>query len=234
MLQRRRIRAVGSDRENPLNVRIIASCNRPLAQLVSQGLFRADLYYRLDIIRLTIPPLRKRREDLPSLLLALTRRYTSLYGSIESIDDRLIRRLTEQPFAGNVRELEHTVQRMLIGKAEGCSLSLDDWMRQHLEGAPTCEEDELGSVATHLWNVITKRGASFDSVFREAEKKLLERALSDGGTRRVLAARLGISERNLYHKLKEHGVRNTQQSPVKEGIRCAKSGSAMESLTQIA
>jgi len=228
VLQRTRVRALGCDKEEALDVRIIAACNCPLAPLVSKGLFRADLYHRLDVIHLFIPPLRERREDLPALLLALSRRHQDLYSRVDSIDEKLVRYLMVEAFPGNVRELDNAVQRMLFCKSEGTSLSLDDWVRQERESGPALE-DEVGRAAAHLWNVLAHHRTSVASIFRELERRLLEDALAEGGPRRALAARLGISERNLYHKLRGHGVR--QKSPsVSDSAATAKFGSSTQIL----
>ena len=208
-LQRGRVRAVGSDCETPFDVRVIAACNQPLQPLVRDGRFRADLYYRLDVIRLALPPLRDRRGDIPALMLMFAKRYEAFYGPIDSADQDLIRHLTCHPFAGNVRELQHAVQRMLFAKTEGQSLTLNDWIRQ----APTADstpEDDLAHAAARLWRAIDHHGASLDSAFREVERRLLESALAEGGTRRQIAIQLGMSERNLYLKLRALGVRETE------------------------
>jgi len=209
VLQRGRVRAVGSDSETPLDVRVIAACNQPLEPLVREGKFRADLYYRLDVIRLALPPLRERREDITALLLRFAKRYEEFYGPVDSVDPDLVRHLCGQPFAGNVRELQHAVQRMLFAKTEGRSLTLEDWLRQAPKSQPSAEED-LAHAAARLWRAIDQNGASFDATLRDLERRLLESALAEGGTKRQIAIQLGMSERNLYHKLRAHGVHEPQ------------------------
>jgi transcriptional regulator with GAF, ATPase, and Fis domain len=206
VLQRRTMRAVGSDREAPTDVRVIAAANRSLALLVKEGLFRADLFHRLNVIRLTLPPLRERPEDLPELVLAFARRHADLYGGIQSLDPELVRHLETCPFEGNVRELENAVQRMLFAKREGSLLTREDWLLQnsHDMGAPPAA-DRLIEAGNMLWRVLTGQEMSFSGLMRRVERDLLERALRvNGRTRRDIARFLGTSERTLYHKLKAH------------------------------
>src|SRR5271154_5205302 len=111
VLQRNVVRAVGSDREVPVDVRIISACNRPLTPLVQQNRFRADLYHRLNVVKLALPPLRERPEDIPGLVLQFVERHRYIYPDVTGIDTELNQFLKAQPFPGNVRELEHAVER---------------------------------------------------------------------------------------------------------------------------
>jgi transcriptional regulator with PAS, ATPase and Fis domain len=212
VIQRKTVRPVGSDREVPVDVRIIAACNQPLELLVEQGRFRADLYHRLNVVKLSLPPLRDRSSDLALLILAMARRHSHLYayGSIEKVDTNLVDYLQEEPFPGNVRELENTVQRMLFSKTTGVTLSLDDWIAQtaQQEGSEV-SHDLLAEAASALWKVIAQRGVPYARAFREMEKKILETALTaDGSTRQQIARQLQTSERTLYYKMRAHRLRS--------------------------
>jgi two-component system response regulator PilR (NtrC family) len=209
VIQRKTVRSVGSDRETPVDVRIIGACNQALEPLVQQGRFRADLYHRLNVVKLSLPPLRDRSSDLAVLILALAGRHSRLYayGSIESVDMELLKYLEEQPFLGNVRELENTVQRMLFSKTSGVTLSLEDWVAQT---EPEDEEsaDLLDTAAAALWKTISRCGLSYRSAFQEMEKRILETALHAGGsTRQQIARQLQTSERTLYYKMRAHHLR---------------------------
>src|SRR5262249_37669506 len=103
VMQRKTVRPVGSDREITVDVRVVAACNDPLEPLVQQGRFRADLYHRLNVIRLALPPLRERNSDLSALMLAFARRFAHLYSPIKSIEPDLLQHLEQQRFPGNVR-----------------------------------------------------------------------------------------------------------------------------------
>ena len=207
VIQRGVVRPVGSDQEKAIDVRIIAACNQPLKPLVQQNQFRGDLYHRLNVVRLVLPPLRSRLRDLPELILALARRHRDLYEPIEHVEPELIRYLETQPFWGNIRELENAVQRMLFSKAAGSSLSIADWMAQPEEKAEPKAETEsdpglLDQAAGMLWTVISN-GMSYKAAIREVERKVLENAVSASGeTRRELANRIRTSERTLYYKMR--------------------------------
>jgi transcriptional regulator with GAF, ATPase, and Fis domain len=213
VVQRGVVRAVGSDRETRIDVRIIAACNQPLEPLVRDGRFRSDLYHRLNVVKLMLPPLRERGDDLAQLMLSLARRHSSLYGPIESIDSSLLAQLAARPFPGNIRELENAVQRMLFVKTSGPSLDLADWKAQaqaqvKTEGAAV--SDPYADAADAMWKVIMQLGVPYAEAFQEIEKRVLEAAINTHGTtRREIAQRLHTSERTLYYKMRSHGLGNT-------------------------
>lgn len=205
VIQRRVVRAVGSDRELPIDLRIIAASNQPLEPLIRQGRFRSDLYHRLDVVKLCLPPLRERKADLGGLVLALATRHRGLYDHIETVDPELITLLEAVPFEGNVRELENAVQRMLFLKTTGRSLGLADWMAQAGHESGTALQDFISDAASALWKAISTRGISYAQAFQEMERRLLETALDRGGpNRRAIAQRLQTSERTLYYKMRTH------------------------------
>jgi DNA-binding NtrC family response regulator len=208
-LQRGIIRALGSDRETPVDVRVIAAANQPLEPMVAAGTFRSDLYYRLNVIQLRLPPLRERSEDLAALVLEFARRHAHLHEGIASVEPELLRHLQSFPFNGNVRELENTVQRMLFHKIDGDSLSRADWQDQQSSSAgPEHDgDDEIAQAANLLWLAIQKRGLALPELLRRAESAVLGKALQiQGKTRREIAEMLHTSERTLYHKLNSRNV----------------------------
>jgi transcriptional regulator with PAS, ATPase and Fis domain len=212
VLQRGVVRAVGSDREMHVDVRIISACNRPLLPLVQQNRFRADLYHRLNVVKLNLPPLREHPQDLAALILEFARRHSHVYSGISCIDPALVQYLTQQPFEGNVRELEHAVERMLFSKAEGCSLDLSDWMAQ-CGGAAGVSRDWIGEAADRLSSAMLERGMAYGKAMEEIEARVIENAVSQGGkTRREIAARLQTSERTLYHKMRIQRARKSLSS----------------------
>lgn len=200
VLQRRTTRPVGADREQPLDVRVIAASHTPLRELVDRGAFRADLYYRLDVIRVRLPPLRERDEDLSGLVLWLAARHADVYGPITAVEPALAARLATSSFPGNVRELEHLVARMLFGKSSGTTLGLDDLPDARDAAAPLVPSD--GTVSS-AWAAICDGSLGFGDAVRRFERDLLGRALTTASTRRELAVRLRMSERSLYKKLRQ-------------------------------
>lgn len=206
VIQRGVLRPVGSDKELPIDVRIIAACNRPLAPLVSQNRFRADLYHRLNVICLRLPPLRERPHDLESLVLTFALRYRHVYDPIVAVGSDLIRFLQLQTFEGNVRELENSVLRMLFQKRSGNSLDLADWVGE-ADAQPAAGRDLMLEAGERLWEIICAHGLSYASAIEQLERQIIQLALRDGGaTRRDVARRLQTSERTLYHKMRTHHV----------------------------
>jgi two-component system response regulator PilR (NtrC family) len=206
-LQRGSVRALGADRETAVDVRVIAAANRRLEPLVAEGAFRPDLYHRLNVIRLSLPPLRERGEDLASLVLEFARRYPDLYKRIESLEPELLQHLQACRFEGNVRELENAVQRTLFMKDDGDSLTRADWMRQESDLPEAAHPDEMPTAANLLWIIMLRHELPFPELMRQIEGELLRRALRIGGkTRREIADFLNTSERTLYHKMHAHGI----------------------------
>jgi len=214
-LQRGSVRPVGADRELRVDVRVIAAANRPLERLVSEGSFRTDLYHRLNVIKLNLPPLRDRdRDDLAALVLEFARRYPALYQRIESLDPELLQHLQVCRFEGNVRELENAVQRMLFLKDEGSSLTRADWLRQESQSEiQPRTADDIPNAADLLWLIMQRNELPFPELMRKIEGELLRRAIQDGGkTRREIAKLLQTSERTLYHKMSAHGISGSREA----------------------
>ena len=211
VLQRSAVRTIGSDLEARVDVRIIAAANQPLKPLVVQNRFRADLYHRLNVVRLQLPPLRDRMQDLPSLALAFAHRHRGIYEPIERLEPELVRFLQLRSYPGNVRELENDVQRMLFSKVGGTSLELADWYRQLGDAKVEENMDLLGEAANKVWGAISAQGIPYAKAIEQLERRVLQAALTVGGrTRKEVAQRLHTSERTLYHKIRTYdlGVRH--------------------------
>jgi DNA-binding NtrC family response regulator len=126
VLQEREIERVGGSHAIRVDVRIIAATNIDLKQAVAGGSFREDLYYRLAVVPLAVPPLRERRDDISLLVNHFVRRYTQAFGKrIEGLTPEALDALREYPWPGNVRELQNVIER-LVGLAEGCTIGLSD------------------------------------------------------------------------------------------------------------
>jgi len=206
VLQRGVVRPVGADSESQVRVRVIAAANQPLEPLVERGSFRADLYHRLNVIRVLLPPLRERGEDLPVLLLEFARRHKSLHQEIESLELDLVQHLETCRLNGNVRELENAVQRMLFLKREGNSLTRADWLEQEGDvSADAGQRNGISDAANILWPVMLQQDLPFRALIKRIEGELLKKALqTTGKTRRELARLLQTSERTLYHMMHAH------------------------------
>ena len=207
VIQRGIVRPVGSDREMSIDVRIIAACNQPLEPLVREGRFRSDLFHRLNVVKLSLPPLRERSHDIKDLILTFAQRHSRLYKPIVEVEPSLLLLLKSKLFPGNVRELENAVQRMLFLKTEGTSLGVADWMAQSAPEAAGVDLDLFAEAASAMWKAISQRGVSYAQAVQEIERRVLKTAINaQGSTRREIAHRLQTSERTLYYKMKAHGL----------------------------
>jgi transcriptional regulator with PAS, ATPase and Fis domain len=207
VIQRRAVRPVGSDREIAVDVRVIAACNQPLEPLVQSGRFRGDLYHRLNVVKISLPPLRQRKSDFERLILAMAKRHAALYCPIHGVEPQLLRFLEALPFPGNVRELENSVQRMLFLKSEGSFLEMADWWAQAEQETDPGDLDWVSEAAGAIWKAISESGIAYGEALDAIEKRVLEMALNiPGPTRREIAQRLRTSERTLYHKMRTHGL----------------------------
>jgi len=193
-LQDREFYRLGSSKPLQSDVRIIAATNRDLDKLVKEEKFRADLYYRLNVIRIHVPPLRERREDIPALVDFFIKKYSAREGKvIRGISQEAISVLLRYPFPGNIRELENAIERAIVF-AEGDSLTGDDLPVYFKEK----REDEILSADLPLTEKV-----------RRLESREIKRALLEAGGVKSRAARaLGITERMLSYKMKIYNLSN--------------------------
>lgn len=198
-LQEGEIRRVGDTRTMKVDVRVIAATSRNLVEAVEQGLFREDLYYRLNVVPVHIPPLRERREDIALLIRHFLKKYTrEMEKDIQHISDDTMRALLEYEWKGNVRELENMLERAIV-MTEGTIITT--------EYLP----DELLKTHSQIILKIPESRFSIKNVSKEvvqiAEKTLISRALKQTENNRTQAAKLlQISHRALMYKLKEYDL----------------------------
>lgn len=193
VLQERKIRHLGDTKEIPVEVRVIAATNKPIAEALESGAIRKDLYYRLSVITIHIPPLRERLEDIPLLIDHFLRKHQSSYDRrIDRVDPDALEALKRYSWPGNVRELENLVE-MLLAYGKSSSIRLADLPERFgLDGAAprrsVIRDDEVFTL-------------------REAERKLIINALSKSKGNKSLAAQmLGISRKSLYKKLDDYKI----------------------------
>ncbi len=187
-LQERAFERVGGNETLHVDVRIIAATNRDLATLIAEGRFREDLFYRLNVVSLEIPPLRDRSSDIPALAMFFLSRYAEENGKrIEGFDDDALFALRSYRWPGNVRELENAIERAVVLCDE------TRVARRHLPAniAPKAEPDGPPRIP----------GSSLDDIERFAILKTLEMC---GGSTSKAAAVLGISSRKIQYKLHEY------------------------------
>jgi DNA-binding NtrC family response regulator len=192
VLQEREFEPLGSERTQKVDVRVIAATNRDLRQMVADGRFQEDLYYRLNVIPIHIPPLRERREDIPILVEHFISKHAQRAGKrIEGVEPGVIEALQAAEWPGNVRELENTVERAVV--LSPSPVIGADVVR--LVGVPTA------SVASSLPSLNLRQNLDW------AERETVRRALaSSGGVKKDAAEVMGISQRALSYYLAKHRV----------------------------
>ncbi|MDE1177653.1 MAG: sigma-54 dependent transcriptional regulator [Edaphobacter sp.] len=209
-LQEKEIRPVGSTQSRPISARVLAATNRDLTSMVEHGKFRKDLYFRLNVVNLRIPPLRERRSDIPLLAVYFLARTERETGVERRLSDESLRLLAEYDWPGNVRELENAIER-------ACTLSsgpllhmgdlptqLQDFKMHQLVTSVPQRAEESGAVRT------VKPAANGEIVsIAEMEKQAILGTIRQLKGDKLLAAKLlGIGKTTLYRKLKEYGITN--------------------------
>jgi len=195
VLQERKVRPVGSNETRDIDVRVIAATNRNLAERVEEGTFRQDLFYRLDVMTVEVPPLRERAEDVPALVHHLLKKHSARLGKrVEHVDPKALERLSQHAWPGNVRELENTVERAIVlAKADVFGENLLPSVLREKAPAPPGDDPRLT-------RSLSEAKAAFEREFLE---HLLLRAEGKLGR----AARLaGVDASNLRRLLKRHGL----------------------------
>ncbi len=198
-LQEGTIRRLGETKTIQVDVRVIAATNKDLAELVREGRFREDLYYRLNVIPLTLPLLRERREDIPLLVECFIRRYAVVAKKeVGRISPSALEVLLSYPWPGNVRELENVIERAVL-------FSNGEVIQKELLPEEVCLQGE--AIRLHVPEAPLCVKGAVEKMSRELERGLIERALDMTGGNRTAAARLlGISRRGLLYKIKTYGI----------------------------
>jgi DNA-binding NtrC family response regulator len=208
-LQEKEVRPVGSTQTRPISARVLAATNRDLAAMVEQGRFRKDLYFRLNVVNLRIPPLRDRREDIAPLAMHFLERMRRESGMNYVFSDDALRVLAEFDWPGNVRELENAIERA-CALSSGPVLHMGDLPTQlqdfRLQRGPIrydSDEEEARLEGT----AETEEGKGGIVSIAEMEKKAILGTIRQLQGDKLMAARLlGIGKTTLYRKLKEYGI----------------------------
>jgi two-component system response regulator AtoC len=192
-LQERKIRRLGGNDDIPVNARIISATNRDIETLVREGKFREDLYYRLNVFRLSIPPLRDRVEDIPLLADYLLKKLSFRMGRpVPALSQGALEKLRGYPFPGNVRELENLLERALIYRESGDIEAGDIDLCRSLTPA---QPDTGGAGPT--------TAPSLENIERDAIRRAL---LRSGGNRTRAATELGVSRKTIINKIRIYGL----------------------------
>jgi two-component system response regulator PilR (NtrC family) len=204
VLQEGKVRPIGSTEEIDVDVRVIAATNKDFEKEIAEGRFREDLYYRLSVIPIHLPPLRERRDDIPLLAREFLGRFgKSMSKNIEGIEPEAMRRLEVYDWPGNVRELENTIERAVALEA-GHRISSDalpDKIRNHHQ------ESIPGAVSNGNGASLPPEGLNLEEHIQQLERSYLLAALErSGGVRTQAANILKMSYRSFRHYAKKYGV----------------------------
>ncbi len=185
VIQSRSLTKIGSSKVVQLDVRIICATNAPIYDMVKNGTFRQDLFYRIKTIEIKLPPLRERREDIPLLTKYYLEEFSKRYNKDVELDDALLQKLANYSWPGNIRELQHSVERaVILGK--GPLLKAEDFQL-----SPTVES-----------------GADLTTLnLSDVEKNVIKHALKKcNGNLTKASEELGIGRTTLYRKIEEYGL----------------------------
>ena len=191
VIQERRITPVGAVEPIPIDVRIISATNRDLEQLVKEGRFREDLYYRLNVVPINVPPLRERPDDIIPLIQANLARCNETLGESKAISADALSILIKYPWPGNIRELQNIVERLVI----------------------TCSHDVIESEDIFIFikqaadsNTDYLEDLSLAAALEKAEKDILSQALESYKSTRAIAKVLRVSQPTIVRKLNKYGL----------------------------
>jgi DNA-binding NtrC family response regulator len=205
-LEERAIERLGGGESIPVDVRIVSATHRPLEQDITTGQFRADLFYRLRVVTIEIPPLRARREDIPVLAEAFARAAAARYGlPARPLAQSALRQLLAYDWPGNVRELRNAVERAAI-MADGGEIAATDLPDEFRAGAVQTAKNSFQEVSSPHDLAVPFSG-DFRDDRREFERRYIARCLDEtGGNVTRAAVMLGMHRQSLQHKLRELGM----------------------------
>ncbi len=203
-IQEKRVRKVGATQEDPVDVRIICATHQKLAALVAAGRFRQDLFYRINVIELAMPPLRECREDVPVIARSVLERLATQSGSAPArLTGEALAALGRYDFPGNIRELENILERA-VALSSGGEIGVDD-----LRLTPAAAEIEAEAQA----EAQTERSGALPDYLDDLERKAILEALAKTGFNRTAAAKLlGITFRQLRYRMQRLGIREDSRS----------------------
>ncbi len=207
VLQEKSFTPVGGNKPVKVDVRIISATNRDLRKELEEGRFREDLFYRLNVVHMVMPPLRSRTEDIPALAHYFLKKFaTSHAKQVEEISSGALMRLMNYVYPGNIRELENVLEHAVA--VTGKNVITEDDLPQHLKGVPIVEESDLFERTTPAGaEMFFGKGLSLDVELETHEKCILLGALKRAnGVQKKAAELLGINYRSLRHRLEKYDL----------------------------
>jgi len=233
VLQDGEIRPLGSSDTRRVDVRVVAATNRDLKQMVEDGRFREDLYYRLRVVEITLPPLRERSSDIPAMAHSfLDTAATKMNREFDGFSNAAMDRLVAYEWPGNVRELANEIERTAALAGPDKTVGLDD-LSEHVRGGASslAHLAEGGSVAVALSNSVDSAIEDWDlnrSVDR-LKRNMLIRAIQEAGSKSGAAERLGIPRQSLQKMVKRLEITEAELEPPREDTTLAATSAASES-----
>lgn len=210
VLQEREIQRVGGVKVIKVDFRLIAATNRNLEEMVKQKKFREDLFYRLNVVPVVVPPLRERREDIVPLIVFLLNKFNSKYGMAKKMSPDVIQRLLKYDWPGNVRELENAVERLVVTSETNLILLKDlaenTRIDENSENSETSGDGRDSGYSGYSGNSTM----DLRNELELTEKRLLVQAIEQCKTTREMAAALGVSQSAVVKKMQKYGITKFQ------------------------
>jgi len=231
VLQDRSFRPVGSNEDVKVEVRVISATNRDLEEMIAKGIFREDLYYRLNVINIRTPPLRERREDIPDLIEHFLRKFNLGMGkSVTGVSADALKALMIYPFPGNVRELENTMERAMaleggseisieslppsMQKLAGVAIPTDPQPRAEstvVTSSVALNDKEVSHAVPDIDQVFSDGKVDLEKIVGDIERAYILKALEKaGGIKKKAAELLGISFRSIRYRISKHNIQDVE------------------------
>jgi transcriptional regulator with PAS, ATPase and Fis domain len=196
VLQNRCVTKVGDTRQIPIDIRLVCATNMDIAQMIRDGRFREDLYYRINTMQVMLPPLRERSDEIKELALSFLRTYAAKYGrDVNAIDPQVLDSLRLHRWNGNIRELKNTIEKAVI-MSDGETLTMEDLQLSIPAGGQLSAADQPKAAMEYYGETLEMQ-----------EEKTIRAAMEKcGGNLTLVAKTLNISRPTLYSKLKKYGI----------------------------
>ena len=217
VLQEKAFTPVGGSKQVKVDVRVISATNKDLRKEMEKGRFREDLFYRLNVVQMILPPLRSRKEDVPALAHYFIRKYAAAHKKeVEEISSDALMYLINYSYPGNIRELENIVEHAVA--VTNKNVLTDEDLPAHVKGVSISEEFKLFErTAPGGPDLFFNKGVSLDDELATHEKCLLLGALKrSNGVQKRAAELLGINYRSFRHRLEKYGLLNMKDQEVRD------------------
>jgi TyrR family helix-turn-helix protein len=196
-LESKEVRRVGAVDSKIVDVRVITATNRDLESLVKEGSFREDLYYRLNVVQIKVPPLRKRVDDILPLAALFLNRYNKKYGQEKQLTYDVVKELEDYSWPGNVRQLKNVIENLVI------TSDIDYLQVSHLPWKEGWRKNEVQNLIDTL---AQNQSLSLNDAVEALEKEMLSRAMRDYGSSRKIAEKLKVNQSTIIRKLHKYGL----------------------------